>query len=121
MRRAAPRAPANAPTPLVVGNWPVRWKVVAIALVPLLLAAVFGGLRIYAADHEAADLRLAADRAELVPAVNDYMAALENALVTDAAGGDIRRRRCPSSTPARTELQQRLDSANVASPTCGWP
>jgi hypothetical protein len=28
-------------------NWPVRWKVVAIVLVPLILAGAFGGLRIY--------------------------------------------------------------------------
>ena len=61
-------------------NWPVRWKVVAIALLPLVLAAVFGGLRIYSSFAEARDLRVAADRAELVPAIADYMAALEDAL-----------------------------------------
>ena len=28
-------------------NWPVRWKVFAIVLVPLILAGTFGGLRVY--------------------------------------------------------------------------
>ena len=31
-----------------LSNWPVRWKVLAIVLVPLVLAGAFGGLRIYA-------------------------------------------------------------------------
>ncbi|WP_099020464.1 sensor histidine kinase [Mycolicibacterium palauense] len=85
------------PSPAVVtrprrwapANWPVRWKVFAIALVPLLLAAVFGGLRIYSSAVDARDLRVAADRAGLVPFISDYMAGLENALVVNAAGGDV--------------------------------
>lgn len=71
-----------------LSNWPVRWKVVAIVLVPLLLAGVFGGLRVYSGWNEAGDLRLAADRAEMAPAIADYLAALEGALLANSTGGD---------------------------------
>ena len=36
-----------------MGNWPVRWKVVAIVALPLVLATVFGGFRISAALNDA--------------------------------------------------------------------
>lgn len=88
--RAQPTAASQAERPprWSPANWPVRRKVLAIALVPLLLAVVFGGLRIYGSATEARDLRLAANRAALVPAIADYMAALENALVTVTAKED---------------------------------
>lgn len=69
-------------------NWPVRAKVLAIVVVPLVVACLFGGLRISTSTSEALDLRRAADRAEMVPAVADYMAALEGAMVTTTEGGD---------------------------------
>src|SRR5699024_5451112 len=74
-----PQAPeAKRPPRWSLSNWSVRWKVLAIALVPMLLAMVFGGLRISNALSDAARLRLAADRAEMVPAIADYMSALGN-------------------------------------------
>lgn len=106
----AGRPPVKRPNRFSLSNWPVRWKVLAIALVPLLLAMVFGGLRVYASAVEARDLRAAADRAELLPVVDDYMAALENALVTNAAGGDTAQ--ASSAFDAKhTALEQRLDGA----------
>ena len=41
--------PAKRPSRWSLTNWPVRWKVFAIVLVPLVLAGTFGGLRIFAA------------------------------------------------------------------------
>ena len=82
IEQTEPPAPVKRPSRWSPTNWPVRWKVFAIALLPLLLAAVFGGFRIYSSFTEARDLRLAADRAELVPAIIDYMSALEEALFT---------------------------------------
>ena len=81
-------APVKRPPRWSVSNWPVRWKVFAIVLVPLLLAGTFGGLRVYSGWTGAADLRLAADRAELVPAIEDYMATLDGALLANSTGGD---------------------------------
>src|SRR3954449_8368857 len=83
-----PQRPAKRPSRWSVSNWPVRWKVFAIVLVPLLLAGTFGGLRVYSGWTDARALRLAADRAEMVPAIVDYMAALEGALLANSTGGD---------------------------------
>jgi ABC-type sulfate transport system permease subunit len=73
-------------------NWPVRWKVFAIVLVPLILAGAFGGLRIYSNAIEARDLQHAADRAEMVPAIVSYMNALNGAMLAVPAGGDTQGR-----------------------------
>lgn len=107
-------APVKRPRRLSVSNWPVRWKVVAIALIPLLLAAAFGGERIYSSVSDARILSVAAERADLIPDVNDYMAALENALVTDAAGGDSAKA-ISDYNARKSDLQQRLDSTNPQS------
>ncbi|GAA1655862.1 hypothetical protein MMUR_52600 [Mycolicibacterium murale] len=97
-----------------LSNWPVRWKVAAIAAIPLLLAAVFGGVRVYASAVEARDLAAAADRTELVPAIDDYMAALQDALVATASGGDTAT--ADTDYQARsTELQERVDSVDPVS------
>jgi signal transduction histidine kinase len=81
---------------------------------PLLLAAIFGGVRISSSISEVRDLSLAADRADLVPAINDYMAALQNVLVVNAADGD--RAQARSDYDARSgELQQRLDTTEPVS------
>jgi signal transduction histidine kinase len=73
---------------LALSNWPVRVKVLAILVVPLMLAMLFGGLRIYSSAADASDLRQASERAAIVPAVVDYMAALEDVMVTATEGGD---------------------------------
>src|SRR5258707_9143740 len=79
--------PAKRPSRWSIANWPVRWKVFAIVLVPLVLAGAFGGLRIYSSATEAADLRRAADRAEMVPAIETYMASLDAAMLASSTGG----------------------------------
>jgi signal transduction histidine kinase len=110
--KAAP--PAKRPSRWSLSNWPVRWKVFAIVLVPLVLAGTFGGLRIYAAVNEASDLRRAADRAELVPAIVTYMAALEGAMVAGTEGGDTQSALSQYDT-RKSELGQRLEDTDVVS------
>ena len=92
----------------------MRWKVAAIALVPLLLAALFGGVRVSGSIAEARDLGVAADRTELLPAVSDYMAALENALVVNASSGDVAAANTEYDA-AGDQLQQRVDSVDPVS------
>ncbi|PWQ88830.1 hypothetical protein DKX15_17245, partial [Enterococcus faecium] len=65
--------PTARPSRWAPATWPVRVKVLAIAVVPRVLACVFGGLRVSSAVGEARELDRAADRATLVPAVVDYM------------------------------------------------
>lgn len=105
-------SPDKRPSRWAPSNWPVRIKVLAIVLVPLVLACVFGGLRVYGSATAAQNLRHAAERADMVPAVADYMAALEDAMVTATDGGDA-----PAALTrfddAKSELVHRLDTAQV--------
>ncbi len=93
-------------------NWSVRWKVFAIVLVPLLLAGAFGGLRIYSGWTKAADLRLAADRAEMVPSIEEYMAALDGAMLANSTGGDAQASLSAFDT-SKQNLQRRLSKTDV--------
>lgn len=62
-------------------------------LVPLLLATVFGVLRIHTAMDSAARLKLAASRADVVPVITKYMSALDVALQAGSTGATSRARR----------------------------
>lgn len=109
----APSAPAKRPSRWSPANWPVSRKVLAIVVVPLILAATFGGLRIYASASAAGDLRLAADRAEVIPDVDRYMAAMEGVLVAATEGGDGQSA-MSTFNERKSELQQRVDATNVS-------
>ena len=108
-----PSTPAKRPSRWSPANWPVNRKVLAIVIVPLILAATFGGLRIYASAGAAGDLRLAADRAELIPHIDDYMAAMEGVLIAATEGGDGQ---AAMSTfdKRKSDLQQRLEATDAA-------
>ncbi|MCH9736409.1 MAG: sensor histidine kinase [Actinomycetia bacterium] len=95
-----------------LSNWPVRWKVLAIVVVPLVLAAVFGGLRIYSSVTAAVQLRGAAERAEMVPAVVDYLAALEDTMIAATGGGDTQAALTIFDS-RRTDLRQQLADTEV--------
>ena len=107
-----PHPPAKRPSRWSIANWPVRWKVFAIVLVPLVLAGTFGGLRIYSSATEAADLRRAADRTEMVPAIESYMGALDDALLASSTGGDTQAALTKFDS-SRQELQGRLSDTDV--------
>ena len=85
----------------------------AIVAVPLVLAMVFGGLRIAGAVTDAHDLRLAADRAEVVPAITKYMSALDVALLASSPGGDVEGAK-KNYDARKHELEARLAETNVA-------
>ncbi len=105
--------PPKRPRRWSVSNWPVRWKVFAIVLVPLVLAGAFGGLRIYSSFTEATDLRRAADRAEMVPAIVGYMAALDGAMLASSTGSDPQAALTEFDS-SKQELQRRLSGTDVA-------
>jgi signal transduction histidine kinase len=94
-------------------NWPVRWKVVAIVALPLVLAMVFGGFRIAGALSDAHRLRLAADRAEMVPAITKYMSALDVAVLASSTGGDANGAK-KNYDARKSELEARLHGTDVA-------
>src|ERR1700757_2055453 len=83
-----PVAPAKRPSRWSPSNWTVRWKVLAIVVIPVALAVAFGGLRVYNNVTDARDLRRAADRAELVVPIEKYTASLEGALLAYSVSTD---------------------------------
>ena len=107
---ASPRG--KRPSRWSLTNWPVRWKVFAIVLVPLLLVGAFGGLRIYSGWIDAGNLRLAADRTEMVPAIENYMASLEGALLANSTGGDAQAA-LSAFDASKQNLQRRLSETDV--------
>lgn len=105
-------APAKRPPTWSLSNWSVRWKVLAIALVPLVLATVFGVLRIHGAMTNAAGLRLAATRADVVPVITKYMSALDVALLASSTGHDVEGAK-KNYEARKGELQTRLEDTDV--------
>src|SRR5690348_8219048 len=106
-------APAKRPSSWSLRNWPVRWKVAAIVVVPLVLAMIFGGLRVYSAMTDTRVLRLAADRADVVPAITKYMSALDVALLASSTGGDTEGAK-KNYESRKYELQAQLADIDVA-------
>jgi signal transduction histidine kinase len=109
----AESASTKRPASWSLRNWPVRWKVVAIVALPLVLAMVFGGFRIAGALSDAHRLRLAADRAEMVPAITKYMSALDVALLARSTGGDADGAK-KNYDARKSELEARLRGTDVA-------
>ncbi len=109
---AKPAKPQQRPPRWSLRNWPVRWKVFAIALVPLLLAATFGALRVESAMASSGSLRLAAARANVIPAITKYMSALDVALLAGSAGRDVEGAK-KNFSARKYELQTRLADTDV--------
>ena len=107
-----PAAPAKRPSRWSLSNWPVRWKVLAIVIIPIAVAAAIGGLRVYNSVTDARDLRSAAERADMVGPIADYTGALESALLAYSSGtdGPVARKAFDDS---RSELQRRLSATDV--------
>ncbi|MDF3312815.1 ATP-binding protein [Rhodococcus sp. T2V] len=50
-----------------ISSWPLRWKMAVVLIVPFLVAASLGALRVQDRLREAADFAVAADRIRVVP------------------------------------------------------
>lgn len=83
-----------------------------MALVPLLLAATFGGLRVQGAMANTGGLRLAASRADVIPAITKYMSALDVALLASSTERDIEGAK-KNFAARKYELQTRLANTDV--------
>lgn len=109
----SPAAPVKRPSRWSLRNWPVRAKVFAIVAVPLALALAFGGARVYSGLTEARELQVAADRVQMIPSIENYLAALEGALLAYSSGGDTATA-SNSFDNARAALQKKLNDTDVA-------
>ncbi|QUR66535.1 HAMP domain-containing protein [Mycobacterium spongiae] len=105
-------APSKRPPSWSLRNWPVGWKVVAIALVPLVLAATLGGLRVHGAIANASGLRLAAARADVIGAITKYMSSLDVALLASSTGHDVEGSK-KNFAARKYELQTQLANTDV--------
>src|ERR1700741_4403944 len=109
---AGAAAPVKRPPAWSLSNWSVRWKVLAIVLVPLVLATVFGALRVNGAMANSSGLRLAAARADVLPAITKYMSALDVALLASSTNRDVEGAK-KNFEARRVELAERLADTNV--------
>ncbi|HEY0229250.1 MAG TPA: ATP-binding protein [Mycobacterium sp.] len=109
---AAPSFHPKRPSAWSLSNWPVRYKVLAIVLVPLILATIFGGLRVKGALANSSGLRVAAARADLLPTITKYMSALDVALLANSTGRDVEEAK-QNYAARKGELQSRLDETDV--------
>jgi signal transduction histidine kinase len=106
-------APASRPSRWSPSNWSVRWKVLAIVLIPTALAVTFGGMRIYDSLNQASDLRLTADRADMVQPIEKYMSALNDALLANSTGADTQAAHS-AFDQSRAALQRQMAGTDVA-------
>jgi signal transduction histidine kinase len=104
--------PVKRPPGWSLSNWPVGAKVLAIVLIPLVLATAFAGLRVETAMSTSSDLRLAAARADVIPAITKYMSALDVALLASSTGRDVDGAK-KNFEARKYELQTRLADTDV--------
>lgn len=100
------------PPAWALGNWPVRWKVAVIVLVPLVLATGFGGLRLASTTADSSGLELAAARADLIPVITKYMSALDVALLASSTAHDVEGAK-KNYEARKYELQTQLADTDV--------
>jgi signal transduction histidine kinase len=107
-----PAHPVKRPPAWSLRNWPVGWKVLAIVLIPLVLATAFGALRVQGAMAASGELRQAAARADVIPAITKYMSALDVALLASSTGRDVDGAK-KNYDARKHELQTRLADTKV--------
>src|SRR3954447_15924576 len=70
-------------------GWPLRWKVAAIMVLPVLLAATFGALRIQSELSAASKLSVASGNVAIVVPAVDFVARLDGLAYAVAAAEPI--------------------------------
>ncbi len=99
-------APGEKPSFFNVSEWSLRRKVALVLAVPVLLAAVFGGLRVRTEMAQADNYAATASQVKVLGPAADYLAAAERAAVVARAGG--------INTPKLDEAQQEVVRAGAA-------
>ncbi|MDT5332611.1 MAG: hypothetical protein QOF31_3908, partial [Mycobacterium sp.] len=70
-------------------GWPLRWKVAAIMVLPILLAATFGALRIQNELSAASKLSVASDDAAIVVPAVEFVDRLDGLAYSAASGAPL--------------------------------
>lgn len=70
-------------------GWPLRWKVAATLVLPILLAATFGAVRIYNELSEASELSVASDNAVIVVPAAELVDRVDGLAYAAASGAPL--------------------------------
>lgn len=70
-------------------SWPLRWKVAATLVLPIVLAATFGAVRIYNELSAASKLNLASDNAVIVVPAAELVSRLDGLAYAAATGAPV--------------------------------
>jgi signal transduction histidine kinase len=97
----------RAPSPFMLRNWRVRWRVLALVVIPTVTAIVLGGVRIQTARDTAASFAQAGQLASLGGHITTLVNALEDE--RDLTAGLLAARQAGDAAEARS-LQARLSS-----------
>ncbi len=102
-----------------VSEWSVRRKVVAVLALPMILAMVFGGLRVASELSAASDYKTTQQRATVLAPALSYLAATERLALppalSDAMGGDaVKAYTDAESGFRRAASSAKLDSAQAS-------
>ena len=99
-------APGEKPSVFNLSEWSLRRKVALVLAIPILLAAVFGGLRVRTEMAQADNYAATASQVTVLGPAADYLAAAERAAVIARAGG--------INTPKLDAAQQEVVKAGLA-------
>ncbi len=72
-----------------IEGWPLRWKVAATLILPILLAATFGAVRIYNELSAASELKVASDSAAIVVPAVELVDRLDGLAYAAASGAPL--------------------------------
>ena len=99
-----------------VSEWSVRRKVVAVLAIPVVLAAVFGGLRVSSELQDASGYSTNQQRATVLGPAIDYLAATERLAAALGRSSD-QRSTPPTRRSAVHHRDQRPEACSRPMPT----
>src|SRR5215510_12560813 len=99
------RAQSSPSRPLSVSGWPLRRKVALALMIPLILAATFGALRVRSDLIDAEDSSSSAKQVTVLRPAVDYLTAAERAMVA---------RYNQTATSSSADLESALNDVKAA-------
>ncbi|QGN58394.1 hypothetical protein [Nostocoides sp. HKS02] len=95
------------------GQWPLRRKLAAALVLPMLLAFVFGGLRVLSDFTSAQQLSRAADTVQVIRPVVEYNLAVQHLAAAESVGGGGVIAAITKYESAAADLRIAVKAANV--------
>ncbi|HEV7145855.1 MAG TPA: ATP-binding protein, partial [Pedococcus sp.] len=106
-------AAGHVPSDWSFGQWPLRRKLAAAVVLPMVLAFVFGGLRVQSDFASAQQLTTAADTVNVIRPVIEYDLAVQRLAAADSIGGSTLALATTRYQSAASALRAAMKSSNV--------